>query len=123
MCYSFDEPWTWDELFAAKKQANEMMDSVTHKVGVIMDASRNTRLPAHLLTNVRNGLRAKHPNTLVIAVVITRPVVHTMINTLRGIARAGSVRLEPTATLEEARALVYARLREYEPNGATLSAQ
>lgn len=112
--YSPDESWTWDEFFAAKERANDLMDTVSHKLGVIIDAPPTAVLPPNLLANARKALRNKHPNTVVIVIVAARPLIRTMIHTIRGIARLSSTRVELADNLDEARAIINVRLRSYD---------
>jgi len=76
--YNFDERWSWDEFFAAREGAIRLIDTVSHKIGVIMDLPPNIEVPPNVLTNVRSALRTKHPNTVVIVFVITTPLLRTM---------------------------------------------
>src|SRR5437868_2152447 len=83
--YILDVGWTWEDFFAAKKQANVIMDTINHKFGVILHLPSENVIPADVIANTRNGLRNKHPNTAVIVVVSVRPIVRTMIGTMRSI--------------------------------------
>jgi hypothetical protein len=110
MRYAFESGWTWDEFFAAKKQANDMMDTVTHKFGVILDMPVENVIPPDVLANARNGLLSKHANTVIIVFVSKQSFVRTMIETLVALAPLANTSLETTATVEEARRLVYEHL-------------
>jgi len=108
--YIFDERWSWEEFFAAKKDAYNRIATVHHKVGIIMDAPPNMALPPNVLTNVRSALRTKHPNTVVVVFVITTPFLRTMMITLKSLSYLAPVSLEHAATLDEARAIAYKSL-------------
>ena len=110
--YIFETGWTWDEFFVVKKQANAMMDTVAHKLGVILHMPSENVIPPDVFANARNGLLTKHGNTVILVVVSTRPFVRTMIETLRGLSPLANAGLETTATLDAARALVNERLRQ-----------
>lgn len=110
--YSVEPDWTWDELFAAKEQANALMDTVSHKLGVILCMPSDGAIPLDVLANTRNGLRHKHPNTVVIVVVSDRPFVRTMIETIRTLPPLADHGLETASTLDEARAIVRERLNQ-----------
>src|SRR5689334_1470415 len=100
--YILEPGWTWDEFFAAKKDANVVMDSVPHKFGVILDLPTDNIIPRDVLANARKGLLAKHPGTLVIVIVSERSFVRTMIETLRGLSPIINIGMEVTPTLEDA---------------------
>jgi hypothetical protein len=108
--YEFDEQWTWEEFYVAKKQAYTIIDTVSHRVGVIMNAPPNVTLPPNMLTHSLSALRNKHPNTLILVFVLTRPFMRAMISTLGKISRLGASSIELATTLDEARAIVDRRL-------------
>jgi hypothetical protein len=119
--YDFDEQWAWEDFFAAKKQAYKMIDGFTHKVGVIMNAPPNVALPPNLLSHASSALRNKHPNTLIVVFVITKPFLRAMINTLGKVSRSIADSVTIVSTLDEARTVVKNRLGEvYNDDDVTL---
>jgi hypothetical protein len=112
--YRLDQDWTWDEFFAAKKSANEMMDRVSHKLGVIIEAPAEPSLPPNLIVNARNALRSTHPNTVVIVIVAVHPLIRTMFHTTRALGRLANFRVELALSLDEAQAIVHERLRRHD---------
>ena len=106
MHYQFDDNWTWEEFFPAKARAYEMISTVTHKVGVILETQHNGVIPHNLLINFRNGMRTKHPNTAIVVIVVTRPFIRTMINTVRALSPLANVHLEMASTLGQARHMI-----------------
>jgi hypothetical protein len=111
--YIFDKQWTWPEFFTAKAEAYALIGSVKHPVGIIMDAPPEVKLPPNTLTHSRNALRNKHPNTRVIAFVLTHSFVRSMIHIFMKVA-PGSTDLHIVSTLEEARQVVAERLDSIE---------
>lgn len=108
--YRFEKRWTWDEFSAAKNEAVSMIDTVTHKVGIIMDAPSDVELPASMLTNARNALGKKHPNTAVIVIVPTNAFMRLMLNTLVIVSGTAGNTIQVANNLDEARALVAKQL-------------
>ena len=104
--YQFDQDWTWDEFFPAQARAQELISTVPHKVGVILETHHNGAIPHNLLANARNGLRTKHPNTDIVVIVVTRPFIRTMIGTVRALSPLAHVHLEMAFTLDEARVII-----------------
>src|SRR5262245_59394756 len=100
--YIFEKNWTWQEFFTAKAEAYALIDTVKHPVGIIMDAPPEVNLPPNTLTHSRNALRNKHPNTRVIAFVLTQAFVRSMINIFMRIS-PNSADLHIVATLDQAR--------------------
>jgi hypothetical protein len=109
--YIFDAVWTWDDFFNAKAEAYALIDTVQHKVGIIMDGPSDLRLPANMLTHSRSALRNKHPNTSVIAAVIHKPFLRIMFNTLINLTKGDDATIHLVSTVDEARQLIADRLR------------
>ena len=117
MRFDLDPHWTWDELFAAKKQAHELVSMVSHKTVTIIDAPHTTALPPNLLLNARSALRNNHPNTLVVIFVATNPFILSAFNTMSGFLRSIALRLEFAPTLDEARSRAYQYLDRISAEG------
>ena len=118
--YDFDEQWTWEDFFAAKKQAYTMIDSVAQNIAVIMLAPHNVSLPPNMLTHGLSALRNKHPNTILVVFVITKPFLRAMLTTMSKISRLAESSTIVVSTLEEARALAAKRLSEIYDDDVTL---
>ena len=112
--YRLDNGWTWDEFFAAKKQANELMDMVSHKLGVIIESPAKPSLPPNIIGNARKALRSTHPNTVVIVIVAEHPLIRTMFHTTRALGRLANFRVELATTLDEAHTIINARLHAHD---------
>lgn len=110
--YVCERGWTWEEFFAAKKHANQLMDTVPNKLGVIVESSSTSGLPRNLLEQTRKAVRSKHPNTVIVVLIVTNPFLRTMANTLRAISPQMGHYFVLASTLDEARALCNVRLAE-----------
>lgn len=108
--YVCEPGWTWEDFFAAKKYANQLMDTVPHKIGVIIESASTDGLPGNVLLQTRKGMRTKHPSTIIIVLIVTNPFLRTMANTLRAISPQMGHYFTLAYTLDEARALCNARL-------------
>jgi hypothetical protein len=104
---SDDGEWTWDEFHAAQRQINQMIDSVHHKVDVIIDTQSNRRgkLPPNASLHFRNAFRNRHPNTGLIVVVGMHPFVQIMVKIVSAVTRSNAIAM--VSTVEKARALAY----------------
>jgi hypothetical protein len=112
MRYSLDEHWTWEEFFIAKKQANEMMDAVSHKFGVIVDVSPKATFRPDILPNLRKALSSAHPNTLFVVLVTPHPYTYTMLRQAFSSLRFSTMPVEIVPNLEEGHHIMAQRLRE-----------
>jgi len=81
----FTRPWNWDEYYPIYADGYAMIETVTHKVNIIMDFSKSDgRLPANALTHFRKAASNSHPRRGV--VIITSPrmmLVKTMVNMIQ----------------------------------------
>jgi hypothetical protein len=105
-CYTYQTGWTWEDFFAARKQAYVLMDAVSHKFGLILDASHVTRLPPNTLANARNSLRTSHRNVIIIVMVVTHPFVRALVNTLQDVALIAPLSIEMAVSMDEARTII-----------------
>ncbi len=60
--YDFPAQWTWDDLYNAMNQVNEMMASVTHHVYVVISFQQSKGIPPGALTHLRIGTLKAAPN-------------------------------------------------------------
>jgi hypothetical protein len=112
MRYSLDEHWSWEEFFVAKKQANEMMDAVSHKFGVMVDVSGNATFRSNILPNLRKALTSTHPNAFCVVIVAPRPYTYTMLRQSFSSLRFSAVPVEIVSNLEEGQRAMANRLRD-----------
>jgi hypothetical protein len=110
---TFPQRWTWDDFFASRERSFQLIDTVSHKVAVILDLPPDMVLPPNVLTHIRSALRTKHANTLVIVFIMATPVLRTMMTAIKSVAYLAPVHLEHAPTLDEARAIAYQRLRQH----------
>lgn len=108
--YVFDEYWTWDDFFAAKDKAYNMIDVGGKKVGVILDTPTNMWLPHKLIVHGRRALRGKHELTTMVVFVTSSPFVRTMMNAIITVSRGLNVYLSITSSVDEAREQIAERL-------------
>jgi hypothetical protein len=110
--FDLDATWTWDEFFVAKTQSYDLINTVPHKVGVIINIASRTALKPNLLLNTRKALVDKHPNTFVVVVVVTDALARTAIGLLYDSIRFSSMRVEIADSLDEARRIIEKRQQE-----------
>ncbi len=60
--YDFPVQWTWDDLYTAVSQVNEMMASVPYNVYVVISFERSKGIPPGALTHLRIGTLKAAPN-------------------------------------------------------------
>lgn len=60
--YDFPAQWTWDDLYSAMNQVNEMMASVPHNVYVVISFAHSKGIPPGALTHLRIGTLKAAPN-------------------------------------------------------------
>jgi hypothetical protein len=110
--YSFERSWTWAEFETAQREAHAKIDTVTHKVGVIIGGPADATLPLNMLSHIRSGLRNKHPRTCVAVLLIYTPFQRALFNAAISLTRRSSAIFHAASSVDEARALITAHLRE-----------
>ena len=110
--YVYDAKWTWDDFFKAKTESYNQIDTVSHKVGVIMDTPPDVAIPPGLLTHGRSALGHTHDNTAIIVVIIQNRFVQVMISTLVKVSVLAARRVQTAKNLDEAREIIEKRLSE-----------
>src|SRR6185503_16734913 len=80
VCYHFEEHWTWDEFFEARKQAQSIIAGVPHNVGVIMNTPTNIVLPSNVLTHSLTSLRHMSPNAVVVVFISGKSFLNMMVS-------------------------------------------
>jgi hypothetical protein len=118
--FDFDEQWSWEDFFIAKKESYMMIDAESRKVAVIMVAPHTMSLPPNMLTHGLSALRSKHINTHFVAFVVTNSFLRAMITTMAKVSRLAQSSTSVVATLDEARALASKRLGSVHDDDATL---
>ncbi|MEO8609145.1 MAG: hypothetical protein ABI690_14745 [Chloroflexota bacterium] len=112
ICYHFSEHWTWEEFFEARNQVLEQIDTVAHKVGVIMDTPPNIILPPNVLTHSLTSLRHMHPNTAIVVFIAGKSFLNMMVSMMAKMSRLSTNNIIVAANLDEARAIITKRLQE-----------
>jgi hypothetical protein len=100
--------WGWEELFAARDEANREFDQVEHTVDVIHDWRHSADFPPNILGQARNLIPRMHPRTGINVLVGTSPLFLAL---WRVLSSAYSVmvrrqRFFMVATMEEAFAII-----------------
>jgi hypothetical protein len=109
--YIYEGSWNWDEFQQAKKQARLLMDSVDHKVDVIIDVVQTGVLPNNILSRANSIPRERHPNEGIIIIVGANPLIRFLYDVARRIyAEVIDYRdYQMVASLEEARRITRSR--------------
>lgn len=55
--------WTWTEVYTKSDEGWDMLETVNHKVGVIMDFRESLGVPTAGITHARSMIGRRHPNT------------------------------------------------------------
>lgn len=68
--FIYEEPWTWQELFASIKDVTPIHNALPHKVVWIMDLENSKKIPGGALTQARQIAQMRHDNTYDTTIVI-----------------------------------------------------
>jgi len=60
--YIYNGQWNLDNFYHALQESREMMDTVNHRVGLIIDVQNSKLVPNGVLSHGKNVSLRKHPN-------------------------------------------------------------
>lgn len=76
--YKFDGRWGWDDLYKAIDEAVVLLDSVSHRVDIMLDLTKSESVPslnANGLKYVANAPTTTHPNMGIFVMVGMKPFI------------------------------------------------
>ncbi len=79
--YEFEGRWSWEELHAAIEQVQALMNSVDHRVDIIVDVSGSRGIPAGAITQMRGGTLKASENWGMGVFVGTGAFIKALLNT------------------------------------------
>lgn len=94
--------WNWQDIYTAVGQAEGMLHSVDHPVGVMVHLPDGVDLPGGTMWRLRGLTATGHPNLAMTVFVIGNRLFWRLFDTVS----ASGERVRFAATLEEARALL-----------------
>lgn len=103
--YQYRNGWNWDDYFAAIKAAADLLDTVDHKVDIIMDFHSANLLPQGAVTQVQRAFsHPRHPNIGLTIFVGANAFIRAIENLGRRLAPSAASKWDLTfaATLEDA---------------------
>lgn len=103
--YLFKNGWNWDDYFAAIKAAGELLDTVDHKVDIVMDFHSANMIPQGAITQVQRAFsHPRHPNIALTIFVGANAFIRAIEGIGRKLAPSAAQKwdLAFAATLEEA---------------------
>lgn len=105
---TYRQRWTWEDARAAQAETNDMLDSVSHFVTILLCWESDNWLPPGYEANVTMMLEQAHPAIEQIVIVRKNPLFHQF---FRQYAETHPVPFQYAfaTSIEEAKALVTAR--------------
>jgi hypothetical protein len=77
--YVFKPRWTWADLHNAMKEASVQMETVSHKVNIIMDLSQASLIPGGAIAQAQKAFATpKHANAGITVVVSSSSFAQTL---------------------------------------------
>lgn len=113
--YDFTGRWTWDEFAAAIRQGVEMRKDIPHTVHLLGNMAGSIMPPKHALIHVRNAFENAPANTGTMAIASNDRFVLAMYQIFRTVYRRIGERIVVVPTLDEARAVLTARIETAQP--------
>ena len=102
----FGERWTLEDLHQLIDDARALMETVPHRVDVILDLTETKYIPPNLLPAAGRADRLAQPNLGLIVAAHAPTYLKALIDALRNIAPSIIARTACVATLEDARSFL-----------------
>jgi hypothetical protein len=107
--YIYEGPWTLNDFNTAYLQARELMDTVDHKVHLIIDVTKSGLLPSNVLARSQSVARRHHPNEGSVVIVGASTFIRSLLEIYQRVysdlVAPGKFHTAPN--LEEARRLLH----------------
>lgn len=115
--HDFDGLWTWNEFWELTRVTRDMVTSVPHQVHIIADM-RKAIMPRGrgMMGNMRRATLSAPPNQGIIVVVVN-PFLKTLLSLFMSFDPEMTEIMFSAESVEEARALVAARMNGGRPEG------
>ena len=104
----YQTPWTWDIYHKSIEEINVQMDTVNHKVDLIVDFSRGAVLPAKALSHFRRAVTDIHPNRGLVVMIGMNPYLTALTEVLAQMVPHSTARSRIAESLDEAIAIIHA---------------
>ena len=102
--------WSWDEFDAAQQESGAMLDSVDHRVDLIINIEKSTipdvRTALTKFPDIANVPALTHPNAGLAVIAGARQLAATLIEAFGEFYKPAADKIEIAATLEEAHELI-----------------
>ncbi|RMG85186.1 MAG: hypothetical protein D6712_09930 [Chloroflexi bacterium] len=91
--------WTWDDFYAARQQADEMLKQVAYKAHVIIEATHGN-IPSNAMTHFRASRMSNHGLTVLVGPRAFSRIMYNVYLRIAGKQHEASFRM--ASTIEEA---------------------
>lgn len=112
--YTFDSDWNWQDLYTAMDNAGKMIETVSHRVDVLMDLSNANIIPKNAISQIKRGYdNPKSPNIGVTVVVTPNSFMNAIVLMAKKVwGDKGEWELEFVKTLDDAYSTIQKRKTE-----------
>jgi hypothetical protein len=99
-------PWSWEEFHALQQRHQNTLDTLDHKVDLIVDFTHSGKFPPNAFRHLRTMRLRSHPNRGLVIMVGFNPYLQTVLNVLAQLNPTTTSRLRLVGTMDEARQLI-----------------
>lgn len=106
--FIYNGQWSLDNFYQALSESHQLLDTVTYRVGVIIDMENSKLVPNGVLSHGKNVSMRKHPNLGKSIIVGAGGLVRTLFDVYRKVYRTSfdDSAYVFASTLDEARSLL-----------------
>jgi len=114
--YDIDGSWTWDDYQATLHELNSLLDTVDHKVAIIINIRSDKWIPEDAFNRFNRDMRQRHPNIGPLQVFVGAGMLIRIlvVSFMRIYGKAVDIEFLFADTLEEARQLIHERRQQQE---------
>ena len=114
--YDVEGSWTWDDYQDSLVELNSLLDTVDHKVDVIINIRSGKWIPEDVFNRFNHDMRQRHPNIGRLQVFVGAGMLIQILvaSFMRIYGRAVDIEFLFADTLEEARQLIHERRQQPE---------
>jgi len=85
--FIYNGQWNLDDFYHALQESRDMMDTVNHRVGIIIDVQNSKLVPNGVLSHGKNVSLRKHPNQAKSIIVGASGFVRTLFDVYKKVYR------------------------------------
>ena len=107
ICYTFHDPWTWDEYYATNPKRDTMFRETNQVIDIILDFRKGQHLPPKAMTHMRKVGTWDNPRRGVVIILGVHSMLELLANMLNSLYPQTNLKTpRPAKDLDHAHRLI-----------------